>query len=1070
MSKFKILLSILVAAILGFTSTASALTTQTVAAGAGVTITGASLNIDFTRANAWTGLQTFANATTTLLSAGKLWLTGITGSTQCLHVDTNGLVSGTGSDCGTGSGGVTNLAATYPLLTSGATGSVTISTALSTTTLRQTYGSAQGGDLSIATSSDTNILLNVSNTAGAFTFTPAWIGTLADSRITSASTWNAKVGTISIVSANGFAGSSSGGTTPALTLTTSITGVLKGNGTAISAAANGTDFTLVASSTCAAGSGLQGIKADGSTYCFTPAGSTYTGTYPIVVSGSVISTALSSSTLTASSPLTGSFAQVGTGGSLGIQAASASQNGYLSSGDYSLIHTATTTFSSPLVYTLATNAVTCQVASGSQPGCLASADWTTFNSKQAALTFTYPLVNTTNTVTLGFGTTTNNTWAATQTFTNGMVLTGTSSPGAVQGQLTYDTGNESLTFMNNDSAISLQIGQEEWTRVWNGTGSTITNGSAVYTSGTHGTLPSVSLSDASASDKIVTMGLATEDILNGATGTVTTLGVVHGLNTLAFTAGANVYVSAVTPGTLTTVAPVSPNYRYRVGVVTVSSATVGAIQVTPTTAAVGNGTAGQFLGINASAKQAFLGFSYPLLSAGTGVSLAYGTTTANSWSALQSFSNASSTQLSVFTKAYFGATATSTFSSAGVLNLAGLGTPAGTFLAADPSGNVIATTSPSGGSSLTGSTGQIAYFSGTNTAAGTSTIFINTASLVGIGTTTFSNAFTVQGFDGTTVATNGTIGGSFFLLSGNAGAATGGGFTSVGGPITIQTGKGSTAASSPGGAGGAINIVSGQGGGSSGDDAGAGGAINIKTGIAGGSGTNPLPGDIILTTGATEVARARNGFFGIGITAPTTKLYVQSADNVVNTTLLANVTSANCTAADTFIDFRTTGGSIGNVVCTAVAGTIAYNTFTGSHFTRIDDMSHVVAASLLLSTGEDVIGGEITLSKSELSCERASQRVYGVYGGTQKDENQMVLSIGTGLMWVANKGQDIQTGDILMSSDVCGAAEVQKRKTFFGSEIKDGTISNISAGKAMQNVRWLKGEKTRLIRVIYLGG
>ena len=49
---------------------------------------------------------------------------------------------------------------------------------------------------------------------------------------------------MSVVSANGFAGSSSGGATPALTLSTSITGVIKGNGTAISAATVGTDYSV----------------------------------------------------------------------------------------------------------------------------------------------------------------------------------------------------------------------------------------------------------------------------------------------------------------------------------------------------------------------------------------------------------------------------------------------------------------------------------------------------------------------------------------------------------------------------------------------------------------------------------------------------------------------------------------------------------------------------------------------------------------------------------------------------------------------------------------------------------
>jgi hypothetical protein len=51
---------------------------------------------------------------------------------------------------------------------------------------------------------------------------------------------------VSVVSANGFAGTSSGGATPALTLSTTITGLLKGNGTAISAATANTDYMGVA--------------------------------------------------------------------------------------------------------------------------------------------------------------------------------------------------------------------------------------------------------------------------------------------------------------------------------------------------------------------------------------------------------------------------------------------------------------------------------------------------------------------------------------------------------------------------------------------------------------------------------------------------------------------------------------------------------------------------------------------------------------------------------------------------------------------------------------------------------
>jgi len=69
---------------------------------------------------------------------------------------------------------------------------------------------------------------------------------------TAAGTWDSAyssgggsgtVTTVSVVTANGFAGTvANAGTTPAITISTTITGVLKGNGTAISAAVAGTDF------------------------------------------------------------------------------------------------------------------------------------------------------------------------------------------------------------------------------------------------------------------------------------------------------------------------------------------------------------------------------------------------------------------------------------------------------------------------------------------------------------------------------------------------------------------------------------------------------------------------------------------------------------------------------------------------------------------------------------------------------------------------------------------------------------------------------------------------------------
>lgn len=74
-----------------------------------------------------------------------------------------------------------------------------------------------------------------SNGAGVPTWTTNGAGT-----VTSAS----------VVSANGFAGTvANASTTPEITLSTSITGVLKGNGTALSAASAGTDYVAPATAT-----------------------------------------------------------------------------------------------------------------------------------------------------------------------------------------------------------------------------------------------------------------------------------------------------------------------------------------------------------------------------------------------------------------------------------------------------------------------------------------------------------------------------------------------------------------------------------------------------------------------------------------------------------------------------------------------------------------------------------------------------------------------------------------------------------------------------------------------------
>lgn len=88
---------------------------------------------------------------------------------------------------------------------------------------------------------------------------------------TAAGTWDAaytsaggsgSVTTVSVVNANGFNGSvANASTTPAITITTTVTGVLKGNGTAISAATAGTDYYAPGSTDVAIADGGTGTSS-----------------------------------------------------------------------------------------------------------------------------------------------------------------------------------------------------------------------------------------------------------------------------------------------------------------------------------------------------------------------------------------------------------------------------------------------------------------------------------------------------------------------------------------------------------------------------------------------------------------------------------------------------------------------------------------------------------------------------------------------------------------------------------------------------------------------------------------
>ncbi|CAB4214646.1 hypothetical protein UFOVP1461_54, partial [uncultured Caudovirales phage] len=127
---------------------------------------------------------------------------------------------------------------------------------------------------------------------------------------------------VSVASANGLAGTSSGGATPALTLSTSITGVLKGNGTAISAATSGTDYAPATSGS----SILYGNAAGGFSNVTIGTG--------VAFAGGTLSATGSGGTVTS---VTGTAPVVSSGGAtpaISMPAATTSVNGYLTSTDW----------------------------------------------------------------------------------------------------------------------------------------------------------------------------------------------------------------------------------------------------------------------------------------------------------------------------------------------------------------------------------------------------------------------------------------------------------------------------------------------------------------------------------------------------------------------------------------------------------------------------------------------------------------------------------------------------------------------------------------------------------------
>jgi len=232
--------------------------------------------------------------------------------------------------------------------------------------------------------------------------------TLADGYLTSTdwNTFNNKgtVSSVSVVSANGLAGTvATATTTPAITLSTTVTGVLKGNGIAISAAASGTDYAPATSGTSILyGNGAGGFSnvAIGTGVAFVGGTLSATGSGGTVTSVAALTLGTTGTDLS-STVANGTTTPVIT---LQVPTASASNRGALSAADWTTFNNkgsgtvTSVTGTAPVVSSGgATPAISMAAATTSVNGYLTSTDWTTFNNKGSgtvtSVTGTAPVVS-----------------------------------------------------------------------------------------------------------------------------------------------------------------------------------------------------------------------------------------------------------------------------------------------------------------------------------------------------------------------------------------------------------------------------------------------------------------------------------------------------------------------------------------------------------------------------------------------------------------------------------------------------------------------------------------------------
>lgn len=213
-------------------------------------------------------------------------------------------------------------------------------------------------------------------------------------------------------------------------------------------------------------------------------------------------------------------------------------------------------------------------------------------------------------------------------------------------------------------------------------------------------------------------------------------------------------------------------------------------------------------------------------------------------------------------------------------------------------------------------------------------------------------------------------------------------------------------------------------------------------------------------SGSGVSVTGQNSRVGINITLPTVRFEVREPN--LGTVVMRVMIDNTGIAGTSFIQFTAASEAVVGSIDAVNDTTVAYNTFTGSHYTIVEGLKRnekLELYTVLESTGEKFSKQEQCV-KTRVCKNRKSNKAIGVYGGKTASGVDMVLCIGTGFIWVANKGQNIEIGDYLMSSNTNGCAEKQD----------DDILHNYTIAKATEAVVWQKNETKRLVSCTYHGG